>query len=201
MRAVDRKLSSDVKTRFEQRGVRLHRRLPRSSRRIGPRSWSAVFNTENRREVERIAASRDWELTWLENADLRMSYEALPPRRRHPVTRETVWFNQAHLLHPSALPSDTWYERRYPGWLLTTLARRLSPTSFHQEVKHADGGRILETDLDHIRAVMREETVQFDWQQGDLLWLDNYLVAHGRRTFRGPRRILAALLCDPARRR
>lgn len=38
-----------------------------------------------------------------------------------------------------------------------------------------------------------EETICFAWQQGDLLMIDNMLVAHGRNPFDGPRRILAAM--------
>ncbi|MDA2921410.1 TauD/TfdA family dioxygenase, partial [Desulfobacterota bacterium AH_259_B03_O07] len=31
------------------------------------------------------------------------------------------------------------------------------------------------------------------WQKGDVMVLDNYLVAHGRRPFKGPRKILVAM--------
>jgi alpha-ketoglutarate-dependent taurine dioxygenase len=36
-------------------------------------------------------------------------------------------------------------------------------------------------------------TVKFRWQRGDLLLVDNFLVAHGRMPFRGERRILVAI--------
>jgi alpha-ketoglutarate-dependent taurine dioxygenase len=36
-------------------------------------------------------------------------------------------------------------------------------------------------------------TVAFPWQRGDMLVLDNVLSMHGRATFSGSRRILAAM--------
>jgi alpha-ketoglutarate-dependent taurine dioxygenase len=41
--------------------------------------------------------------------------------------------------------------------------------------------------------VYREAAVCFAWQKGDLLMVDNMLVAHGRAPFTGPRRILVAM--------
>jgi alpha-ketoglutarate-dependent taurine dioxygenase len=35
--------------------------------------------------------------------------------------------------------------------------------------------------------------VEFEWRAGDVLLLDNMLVAHGRRPYSGPRKILTAL--------
>jgi alpha-ketoglutarate-dependent taurine dioxygenase len=35
--------------------------------------------------------------------------------------------------------------------------------------------------------------VRFQWQKGDMVTLDNMLVAHARDPFVGPRRILVAL--------
>jgi alpha-ketoglutarate-dependent taurine dioxygenase len=199
MRAVYRELSQDVKESFERKGLQLHRFLPGKPSGPGRKSWNEVFGTHDRQEVDRIAAERSWRIEWLPGGDLRMANESRPPSLAHPVTGEPVWFNQANLLHPSAPASDLWHEGRFGRSLLAAAARRLRPSLFHYEMKHADGSPIRATDLSHVRAVMRDETVVFDWQRGDLLWLDNYLVAHGRRTFAGERRILAALLRDPDR--
>jgi alpha-ketoglutarate-dependent taurine dioxygenase len=37
------------------------------------------------------------------------------------------------------------------------------------------------------------ETVSFAWQRGDILMLDNMLVAHGRNPYASPRKILVAM--------
>jgi len=47
--------------------------------------------------------------------------------------------------------------------------------------------------IDEIRKAYDSETVKFDWQRGDLLLVDNMLVAHGREPFTGDRRVLVAM--------
>jgi hypothetical protein len=37
------------------------------------------------------------------------------------------------------------------------------------------------------------EAVNVPWVEGDLMLIDNVLVAHGRRPFTGPRRVLVAM--------
>ena len=44
-----------------------------------------------------------------------------------------------------------------------------------------------------IRAAYEMERVEFGWRRGDLLMLDNMLVAHGRNPFEGKRRVIVAM--------
>jgi alpha-ketoglutarate-dependent taurine dioxygenase len=58
---------------------------------------------------------------------------------------------------------------------------------------YGDGGRIDNATLASVREVLRAQRRTFRWQQGDLLVVDNVLVAHGRLPFDGLRRILVAM--------
>ena len=44
-----------------------------------------------------------------------------------------------------------------------------------------------------IRAAYEQEMVSFPWAEGDVLMLDNMLVAHGRRPYAGPRKVLVGM--------
>jgi hypothetical protein len=58
---------------------------------------------------------------------------------------------------------------------------------------YGDGSPIESDLLDEIRDVYRSVAVQFSWQEGDVMMLDNMLAAHGRTPFKGRRQILVAM--------
>jgi alpha-ketoglutarate-dependent taurine dioxygenase len=63
---------------------------------------------------------------------------------------------------------------------------------------YGDGSAIEPAVLDELRAAYEQEQVTHTWQSGDLLMLDNMLVAHGRTPFSGPRNVVVgmAVLCN-----
>ncbi|MNT35177.1 Taurine catabolism dioxygenase TauD, TfdA family [compost metagenome] len=44
-----------------------------------------------------------------------------------------------------------------------------------------------------MRAALEAETVSFAWQDGDVMMLDNMLIAHARNPFKGPRKVVVAM--------
>jgi hypothetical protein len=58
---------------------------------------------------------------------------------------------------------------------------------------YGDGTPINESDLERIREIYANEAVVFGWQKQDILVLDNMLAAHGRRPFRGSRKIVVGM--------
>jgi hypothetical protein len=102
----------------------------------------------------------------------------------HPETGEEVWFNQADGFHPSALDPAT-YAR--------ALAEVGSEDAFRLNVTYGDGEPIEREALEHIRAVLRAQTVPHRWERGDVVVLDNLLAAHGRLPFTGDRKIALAM--------
>jgi alpha-ketoglutarate-dependent taurine dioxygenase len=47
--------------------------------------------------------------------------------------------------------------------------------------------------MDHVGEVYERNAVRFQWQVGDLVALDNMLVAHARDPFVGERKVVVAL--------
>jgi len=145
-------------------------------------TWQSVFQTADRAAVESFCRASGIEWEWRGGERLR-TRERHPAVARHPKTGEMVWFNQAHLFHVSSLPS----ELRDP--LLDAMPEEDLPRNSY----YGDGSRIESSALDAIRDAYDGETVTAPWRSGDVLLVDNMLVAHGRAPYRGSRRVLVGM--------
>ena len=57
----------------------------------------------------------------------------------------------------------------------------------------ADGYHLVDAEMVSLD-LADELTFDVPWQSGDAVLVDNFLVMHGRRTFRGTRKVLASLI-------
>lgn len=135
--------------------------------------WQSVFNTEDPAEVEAFCAQHNILCEWKEDGELR-TRQVCQATAVHPVTGDKVWFNQAHLFHVSNLDEE----------VRETLLSIVDEEDLPRNVYYGDGTPLEAHVLQHIRDVLRQETVLFPWQEHDLLMLDNMLSAHGRRPFK-----------------
>jgi alpha-ketoglutarate-dependent taurine dioxygenase len=180
-RLILRNMLPAVRERFEERGVSYVRNLP--SGKGSGYSWQDAFESEDPAEVEQCCAAMGAQFEWLGGGILRVR-QVRPATARHPLTGEEVWFNQADGFHPSALDASTYAE---------LLALCGSEDLFRLNVAYGDGTPIEAAALAEVRRVVREEATPHAWRAGDILMLDNMLAAHGRRPFRGSRRIAVAM--------
>jgi alpha-ketoglutarate-dependent taurine dioxygenase len=177
-RNVLRRLDAEVVDRFRRKGVMYVRNYGSG---LGM-TWQEVFQTQDPESVGAYCEQSDIECDWLGTTGLR-TCERRPAIVTHPRTGEATWFNQAHLYHVSALPQET----------RQMLVNALGEDGLPRHCYHGDGSQIDAADLDLIRAAYDSETRLFAWQKGDVLALDNVLVAHGRRPFKGQRDVLVAM--------
>jgi alpha-ketoglutarate-dependent taurine dioxygenase len=184
VRAVFRELTPALRERFADVGVRYVRHF---TDRVGL-SWREVFQADDPRAVEAYCAAHGYDCDWLPGTDGEPAGVLRTCRRgqaiaTHPVTREPVWFNHAAFFHLSTLGPDV-----RDGLLAQFGEDRLPNQTFY------GNGRPLEPDvMETIRSAYRAHTLSWSWRAGDVLLLDNMLVAHGRESFTGPRRILVGM--------
>ena len=143
-------------------------------------SWQKTFDVESKEGVERYCIANGIAYEWWGDDRLRF-WRTCPGIERHPLTGEEVWFNQAHVFHPSR-----------HGVFKDSASNKVDdqPAS---DATFGDGTQISDDDLGVVRGVLKEETVPVAWQRGDVLLLENMLVAHGRRRFIGERRVLVGM--------
>jgi len=144
--------------------------------------WERVFNTNDRASVEAYCAANAIRWQWNADGGLK-TMQCCQGLAVHPVTGDMLWFNQAHLFHISNQDAD----------VRETLEDLFAPDELPRNVFFADGSTIEDSILNDVRAIYEEEQIVFPWQAGDVLMLDNMLMAHGRTPFKGPRKIIVAM--------
>ncbi|GAA1691471.1 TauD/TfdA family dioxygenase [Kribbella yunnanensis] len=143
-------------------------------------SWQETFCTEDKAEVAAYCRRNAISFTW--DGDRLTTRQVRPAVARHPITGETLWFNQAHLFHRSALPPD-----------VREAMERVLNDDFPREALYGDGTPIEPAALALIGAAFDEAKVVFRWEKDDVLLLDNMLVCHGRNPVQGERKVLVAM--------
>jgi len=144
--------------------------------------WQTVFQTTDRAAIEQHCKEKGIEVEWKDGNRLR-TRAVRPALARHLKTGEPVWFNHATFFHVTTLEP----------FVREALLEEFEDGELPANAYYGDGSPIEPEVLDLLRAAYNAETVSFPWQQGDLLMLDNMLVAHGRAPFSGPRQILVGM--------
>jgi alpha-ketoglutarate-dependent taurine dioxygenase len=144
--------------------------------------WQTVFQTSDRSVVEDHCRRHGIAVEWKDGERLR-TRAIRPAITRHPKTGEDVWFNHATFFHVTTL------EPSIRESLLAQFTEEELPTNTF----YGDGSPIEPEVLEQLRHAYEQNKVLFPWQPGDVLLLDNMLVAHGRSSYTGPRKVLVAM--------
>ena len=170
-------ISPEVRSRFASHGYMYVRNFGSG---FGL-SWQEAFQTARKSEVEEYCRQHQIECEWHgERLRTRQVRRAIAT---HPRTGEQTWFNHATFFHVSTLNCDI-RER-----MLSELGEENLPNNTY----YGDGASIEPEVMDHLRQAYLDAKILFDWQQFDVLMVDNMLASHGREPFNGPRQIVAAL--------
>lgn len=145
-------------------------------------SWQTVFQTENKNDVEMYCQQNNISYEWKSGVELTVK-QTCQATIRHPETEENSWFNQAHLFHRSALSHVE----------LDGLINLLGEDNLPRNAYFGDGTEIPENYLQLITAAYEKEQIEFKWQTGDVMLLDNRIMAHSRNPFKGERKVVVAM--------
>jgi alpha-ketoglutarate-dependent taurine dioxygenase len=175
-RIAYQKIPADIKEEFERKGVMYVRNysdidLP----------WTEVFQTHDKRIVEKYCDENRIKYEWTQRG-LRTK-QVNQATALHPVTKDKLWFNQAHLFHFSSLSEE----------IQEALLSLLGEEELPRNAYFGDGSPIDIEALSIIRETYETTKFSFQWEKNDLLLLDNMLFTHGREPYEGTRQILVGM--------
>lgn len=144
--------------------------------------WQDFFHTQSREEVEERSRREQVICEWYGDGSLKTSRvcEAIKTNLR---TGEKSWFNQLLLHHLACLEPAT-----REALLSLFPADRLP-----RQVYYGDGTAIEDEIVHELLQLFEEHSVNLKLRVGDVLLLDNTLMAHGRAPFVGERKIMVAM--------
>ncbi|WHL30065.1 TauD/TfdA family dioxygenase [Pseudomonas juntendi] len=177
-RQMYQRLPTALRERFERNGL-LYVRTFTGKLDV---SWQHFFKTEQRAEVEARCQASGIQWQWLADDGLQIRTPC-PAIITHPVSGARSFFNQVQLHHPYCLDADVRED------LLTLFGNERMP----RNVYYGDGSPIEDEVMQRIGELYEACAVRFDWRKGDVILLDNMLIAHARDPFEGPRKIVVAM--------
>ena len=136
------------------------------------RSWRSTLRVDSPRMAETKLQALGYNWQWLKDDNLRVTTATLPAVRQLPDGRR-VFFNQL------IAACRGWQDARNQA---------------NKSISYGDGSDFESAHLAALVEISDRLTVALPWETGDLALVDNFLVMHGRRPFRGKRRVLASLV-------
>ena len=167
-------INSSFASKIERLGVRYRRVMPEKtdkSSAIG-RSWRETFQVQTRQQAERAMQEVGMSWQWLDDGSLDTETKTLEAIRIDRETGQKVFFNSIVAV--------------FSGW---NDSRNIGANS----VVTDDGEQMDKEVIDQLIEQMDKFCVNFKWQPGDVLWINNHTVMHARQPFIGDRRTLASI--------
>ncbi|NOQ72036.1 MAG: TauD/TfdA family dioxygenase [Crocinitomix sp.] len=168
-------LSAETRNKFLEKGVRYVRRI---NDKIGL-SWQEVFQTKERSVVEADCVKGGMSFEWKTEEELILTWNK-KAIWNHPKTNEEIWFNHAFFFNKYTQDEDV-------------LNSMESEEELPFNTYYGDGEQISKEEIAELRAAYKKATLKFLWESGDILFLDNMRISHGRSPYTGDRKVIVSL--------
>lgn len=173
-RLILKSIPNSIVDKFRKLGVLYKRRV---SEELGL-GWREIFQVDTKEEVEEQCRQNDIQFNWNdETLDLNWKGPAIV---KHYLTGEEIWFNHAFFFNKYSYSED----------FISILD---SDDDLPFSTFYGDGSLISEEEYNHIKNAYNLSRVEFTWQKGDLLIIDNYFISHARNSYEGDRQILVSI--------
>jgi alpha-ketoglutarate-dependent taurine dioxygenase len=167
-RLVHAAMPQDVIEAFTEHGVRYQRLC---DGRAG-RTWQQIYGTQDPDTAAAVAEANEEQLDFTGHGKARI--RTVRPAFQ-PVPHGISWFNQVLHWHPHALPDE----------LRVMVSQGLLPA--FRDCALGNGDEIPPKVVDELIEAHRTIEYPIRWRAGDILLIDNLIVAHGRAPYRGRR--------------
>jgi alpha-ketoglutarate-dependent taurine dioxygenase len=177
-RNIYHRISAEIRSRFKERKYMYVRNYGDG---LGL-SWQEAFQTERKTDVQDYCRKNMIVYEWKDGNRLRTK-QIRETAAKHPKTGEWVWFNHLTFFHVSTLDQQ----------LKEDVISEFSEEDLPNNTYYGDGEPIEASVMKHLREAYEQEKFIFDWEERDLLMLDNMLAAHGREPYNGHRRVAVGM--------
>ena len=151
------------------------------SDKIRYQSWQMRFKTTDKRIVDEFLEKENYSHSW--DGNTLFYWKNVLPTTTHVLSGEKLWFNQLSPAHGSYYADSPLFEDL-----------KLINKEYPCHTSYGDGEEFTKHEIDNHRRCLWENAVGFDWQNGDILFVDQLIVQHSRLSFQGERKVGVSLL-------
>lgn len=177
-RKIYQRIPKKIRDVFEEKNYRYSRCFWQ----IMGTTWQTAFQTESKEAVAHYCDNNDIHFEW-QSDDALKTYQIRPTTAYHPSTNEACWFNHCTFFNVYSLDDD----------IQEILLDSFEPDELPNQTFYGDGEQIEYEVIQQLKQAYIDEKVDFDWQKGDVLMIDNMLVTHGRQSYKGNRKLLVGM--------
>ncbi|MET1080992.1 MAG: TauD/TfdA family dioxygenase [Pseudomonas sp.] len=177
-RQVLEQLPAAMAERFRELGLLYRRRFIRGL----DTSWEQFFQVASLQQLRDKVVPSGQQVEASSADDVCVSYRTRAVLEL-PERGTAAWFNQVLLHHPAALAPE----------VAALLGKHFSPERFPRTVLFGDGSPIPGDWITALEALLNRSALRIQTHAGDVLLVNNLLMAHGRLPYSGNRQVRVAL--------